>query len=77
MQMLRVRGSTLHHLSCVFLQFAERAVRSQPSKADAEKRASRFKEKYVRRLNELKQNPWYALKLERHFFHKYRLHPLT
>ena len=34
-------------------------MRSQPSKADAENRAERFKEKYVRRLKDLKENPWY------------------
>jgi len=38
-------------------KFAERAVNSQPSTADAEKRAVHFKEKYVRRLHELKKNP--------------------
>ncbi len=33
-------------------------MRSQPSKADAEQRADRFKEKYKRRLKDLKENPW-------------------
>jgi len=40
------------------MQFAERAVKSQPSKTDAEQRARHFKEKYTRRLRELKINPW-------------------
>jgi type II pantothenate kinase len=39
-------------------QFAQKAVLSQPSKVDAEKRATRFKEKYLNRLKELEQNPW-------------------
>ena len=39
-------------------QFAERAIQSQPSKADAEQRARHFKKKYTRRLRELKDNPW-------------------
>jgi len=38
-------------------KFAEHAVQSQPSKADAEKRAERFKQKYKRRLQELRLNP--------------------
>lgn len=47
----------------VWLQFAERAVQSQPSKTDAEQRARHFKEKYMRRLHELKLNPWYQSSL--------------
>ena len=47
----------LHVLYKTF-QFAERAVGSQPSRADAENRAKRFKEKYIGRLKDLKENPW-------------------
>ena len=44
----------------LLLQFAERAVQSQPSKTDAEQRARHFKAKYTRRLQELKINPWWV-----------------
>jgi len=48
----------LSEIHGVQLQFAERAIQSQPSKTDAEQRARHFKEKYTRRLRELKVNPW-------------------
>jgi len=54
-----VASAAVPEMCGMWLQFAERAVQSQPSKTDAEQRARQFKFKYTRRLRELKVNPWY------------------
>jgi len=41
-------------------KFAERAALSQPGKNDAASRSKKFTEKYIRRLRDLKLNPWYV-----------------
>ena len=39
-------------------KFVSQAIKSQPSSPDAPVRAQKFKEKYVNRLQYLKQHPW-------------------
>ena len=36
------------------------AIKSQPNSIDAADRAKQFKEKYISRLQYLKQHPWWA-----------------
>ena len=49
-----------HTHSNVLFKFVERALWSQAGKADAEQRAEQFKLKYIQRLRELHENPWYV-----------------
>lgn len=39
-------------------KFVSQAIKSQPNSPDAPARAQKFKEKYVNRLQYLKQHPW-------------------
>jgi type II pantothenate kinase len=39
-------------------KFVSQAIKSQPHSADAPARAQKFKEKYISRLQYLKQHPW-------------------
>ena len=44
-----------------YFKFAERAIQSQPNRSDAEDWAKKFKDKYIRRIEELRINPWYKI----------------
>lgn len=39
-------------------KFVSQAIKSQPLSADAPSRAQKFREKYIGRLQYLKQHPW-------------------
>jgi len=39
-------------------KFVDQAIKSQPNSPDAPARAQKFKEKYINRLQYLKQHPW-------------------
>lgn len=41
-------------------KFVSQAIKSQPHSDDAPARAQKFKEKYISRLQYLKQHPWYS-----------------